>query len=243
MVHFKNSNVHLYCGWFDWNKWQLYSHDCLTDEEKKRAAKFVRTDDQQKWLFARAMLRRVLSSYLSCAPLDMTFEINSHGKPFVRDSDVKFNLSHAGDCVLIGVTLQYDIGVDIEKARENKNILALSKRFFSSSEYLAIQAAENPQAAFYRGWTRKEAFIKATGLGLSFGLSNFEVDVSDCADNASSLISVQGDAEAAKQWCVRSIAFSDIEQNYFAAFAVKKDVLTIISDFFVIEDLLNFIQK
>lgn len=234
MVHFKTSNVHLYRAFFDWEKWNLYISDCATDAEKTRAARLVRVEDQQKWLFARAMLRRVLSSYLSCTPLDITFEMNAHGKPFVRDSDVKFNLSHADDCVLIGVTLQHDIGVDVEKARENKDVIALSKRFFSPSEFLAIQSAAEPQATFYRCWTCKEAFIKATGLGLSFGLSDFEIAVPPHDDHSSALLTIRGEALAAQQWCVRSIATDYIGQNYFAAFAVKNNAAKIQPAFFTI---------
>ena len=235
MVHFKTSNVHLYWAWFDWEKWSAYISSGVTDAEKTRAERLVRVEDQKKWLFARATLRRVLSPYLSRAPWDITFEVNSHGKPFVRDTEVKFNVSHAGDCVLIGVTLHHDIGVDVEIIRENKDFLALSKRFFSLSEFLAIQSAGEPQAAFYRCWVCKEAFIKATGLGLSFGLSNFEIDVSTPRyDHASVLLTVHGDALAAQQWCVRSIATDYIGQNYLAAFAVKNGALKIKPAFFTI---------
>lgn len=197
---------------------QLYAFEKIISPDELIASKrFVKESDQKKYIASKAITRDILSRYLQVLPNDIEFVLSEHGKPFVKNNALHFNVSHSGDCFLMGVTLDHPIGVDLEYVRENNDYLALAKRFFAASECQAIKNKDD----FYRCWTRKEAFIKAMGLGLTFGLSNFEVSVSPLSLEKSALISVYGDADIAKKWIVKSISFDNTE-NYFAAVCVQK---------------------
>lgn len=124
---------------------------------------------------AKTVLRRYLSDD------QIIFEITAHGKPYLKHEPLQFNFSHSGDYFVMGVTQSMPIGVDIERERNTRDFLEIAQRFFAASEYNALRqlpvAAQ--QSAFYRCWVLKEAYIKTTGIGLSLGLNNFEVDFSE----------------------------------------------------------------
>jgi len=178
----------------------------------------------QKKNNSKIMTREILADYLQQNPAEIALEVGEHGKPFIKNNPLHFNVSHSGDYFLMGVTRESAVGVDIECARPNRDFLALAKRFFTPSEFAAIQSDKNPVAAFYRCWTRKEAFIKAAGLGLSFGLSNFEVDVSEDLGTQSCLLHSHNPLFSASDWILRSISSDHLEFSYFAAFATRGNV-------------------
>src|SRR3989338_4231829 len=109
---------------------------------------------------SREIAHAILSKYLP--PQEIIFENNSHGKPYLKNHALEFNFSHAGDYLLLAVTLKNKIGIDIEREKNNKDFLAIAKRFFAESEYKALTALPETaqKQAFYRCWTLKEAFIK-----------------------------------------------------------------------------------
>lgn len=223
-VLFEPGEVHLWRAFFSSS---LFSYDrcayLFSEEERVRGFRFVRVEDQQKFFFSRYVLRTLLSRYLHIAPEKIIFSFGQNGKPFVSHDDVQFNLSHSGNCVLLGVTMQNEIGVDVECIRKKYDFLALAKRFFAAAEFDAIHhycSEREKIAAFYRCWTRKEAFIKATGLGLSFGLSDFEVSVAEILSDCSALSHVRSDVLQAKKWWLQSISMNELSEDYFAAFAI-----------------------
>lgn len=150
----------------------------LSDDECARADRFKRPEHGRRFTAAHGTLRLILSEYLQCGPQEILFGKNDFGKPFLADEGpIEFNLSHSGDAALVAVTVGRAVGVDIERYRERLETEKISKRFFSSAEVaelLALPEGER-EAAFYTCWTRKEAYIKARGEGLSIGLSRFEV--------------------------------------------------------------------
>lgn len=154
--------------------------DVLDDDERARAARFVFDRDRSRFVAAHGWLRLLLAKYLGEPPAALRFALGPWGKPRLMDPgvDVRFNLSHAGDHALIAVAVGIEVGVDLEQDRPEP-LLDLARRFFAPGEVAALEAlpyAEQP-AAFTRGWTRKEAFIKALGEGLSFPLDQFEVSL------------------------------------------------------------------
>lgn len=216
----QNNEVHLWRASFSAVEKQLSEFQkIISSEELLRAKRFIKQSDQVKFILCKAIQRKILAQYLEIKPAEIQFHFNEHGKPFIPNSAIQFNLSHSGDCMLIGVTLHQYIGVDVECVRQNQDYLALAKRFFTPSEYAALKNSDD----FYRCWTRKEAFIKATGLGLSFGLSNFEVAVSELSSQQSALISINNNTADAKQWMLQSITLDHAATNYFAAVAVKNN--------------------
>lgn len=217
-------DVHLWLGLFSDKHDKPYNVSLLSSDEIVRADQFVRSVDRGRYIFSRALLRQVLSRYLAVLPEKIQFAQEAYGKLFIPEQPVHFNLSHSGDVVLLGLTLCDNIGVDIECVKPNKDFLSLAKRFFTELEFRAIASSENSLIAFYRCWTRKEAFTKATGLGLTFGLSNFEMSVLTLSSDQSALISVHGDTGVAKQWVVQSIPLGGLGSPYVAALALRNDV-------------------
>ncbi|MCX7120256.1 MAG: 4'-phosphopantetheinyl transferase superfamily protein [Gammaproteobacteria bacterium] len=189
----------------------------LSPDELERGRRFIKKSDQVKFILSKGITRKILSRYLHCPPEKIVFSVGEHGKPFVADVDLQFNVSHSGEYLLIGVVRENTIGVDIECEKKNTDFLGLAKRFFTPFEYEAILNASDQRAAFYRCWVFKEAFIKTTGLGLSFGLENFEVDVM-----RSSLLSISDKRFSSEVFVLGSITLDD--PSYYGAFSVKGDV-------------------
>ena len=126
------------------------------------------------------MLRDVLAQYLGVAPLAIRLGSSALGKPFLAgrySAELHFNLSHSGDSVLIGVTRGREIGVDIETAVPSDDLLSVATHYFAPDECTALAAAGDADcvALFYLLWTRKEAYLKACGTGLSHPLNAFSV--------------------------------------------------------------------
>lgn len=153
---------------------------CLSQEEVQKAARF-RTDDlSRRYKNTHSQLRHILASYLKMLPSEIRFSTGAHGKPSLeKTSDVRFNLSHSSETGLVAICRGQEVGIDIEHWRENVDRRALARRFFSPGEAEQISAYpdEKQAGAFFACWTRKEAYIKGLGGGLSIPLDSFEVSV------------------------------------------------------------------
>jgi 4'-phosphopantetheinyl transferase len=153
----------------------------LSDDEKAKAGRFVFGKDQRRFVTAHGALRLILAEYTGVDPSELSFAQGENGKPYLRPApgggDVFFNLSHSGDYTLIAVTKCLRVGVDIEGIRSSIEYLEMSRKFFSPSEcaWLDRQPMSEQVAAFFRLWVVKEAFLKATGVGLSDSLSEIAV--------------------------------------------------------------------
>jgi 4'-phosphopantetheinyl transferase len=148
----------------------------LSKDERKRAAGFYFERQRQCYIRSHAALRLLLGRYLMTAPDAIAIVADTYGRSMLaaRAGDLEFNLSHSGDAVLVGVSL-HPLGVDIELVRDVPDCLAIAKRHFAPIEVeeLLRLAPEQRREGFYVTWTRKEAFVKALGLGLSFPLDAF----------------------------------------------------------------------
>jgi len=155
----------------------------LSDAERQRASRFVSDRDRRRFTVARARLRRLLSARLGVRPESVELVYGAHGKPALArcfaDSDLRFNVSHSNDVAVYAFSPGREIGIDIESVcviRDAEDIVA---RFFSHCErvaYLALDPRDRP-LGFFNCWTRKEAFIKALGGGLSHPLDRFDVSL------------------------------------------------------------------
>jgi 4'-phosphopantetheinyl transferase len=155
----------------------------LSADEQRRAGNYGRPELQWAFVVARGRLRILLGRYLRLEPVAVRFVYNAHGRPELPaeldGTRLRFNLSHSGNVVLYAFASQRQVGVDVEQSGRRVDFEALAGRFFSPREnddLAALPAAER-RAAFFRCWTRKEAFIKATGRGLSYGLKRFDVSL------------------------------------------------------------------
>lgn len=155
--------------------WPLVGGDpgVLSPDERNRAARFALPRDRDRFVAGRARLRAILGGYLGEAAEAVRFRHGAWGRPEVDGPS--FSLTHSGDRALLAVTREAVVGADIEAVRPVDSDLARSA--FAPGEYevlVALPVGERV-AAFFRGWTRKEAYLKARGTGLSTDLSSFEV--------------------------------------------------------------------
>lgn len=149
----------------------------LSAAEQKRAARFKFTIHREQFILAHGYLRQILARYCKESAAQITFKFGAKGKPFLAEHPgVQFNLSHSQNQMLLAVSADHEIGVDIEQIKTCQ-VLNLAQRFFSELEYQQLEALNGAEllTAFYQIWAQKEAYIKATGLGLSTELRQFSV--------------------------------------------------------------------
>lgn len=194
----------------------------LSVDEQAQAQRFVFDKDSQHFIVARGSLRQILSYYVDTPPEGIVFHYGEHGKPYLSsklaDHPLQFNFSHSGNVALCVVTKEQQVGIDVEYICKGIEFEQIAKRFFSSreSETLAKLPVAERKQAFFRIWTRKEAFIKAIGAGLSFPLNDFEVSLNP---TEAQLVHIKGDIQEADKWQVEDIVLTE---NYVGAVAIKK---------------------
>jgi 4'-phosphopantetheinyl transferase len=193
----------------------------LSADEAERRERFRFESDRQSFAFARGMLRTVLGAYLEADPRELRFRYSEHGKPSLDSSvptDLQFNLSHTQGAVLLGICRQGAIGVDVERVREDLIPRDIAARFFSLEEQQALMSLPEAEQreAFFRCWTRKEAFLKARGHGLSFPLARFDVSIG--AEETEVRLRTRPDPAEAQDWQILPVA---APEGYAAAVAMK----------------------
>jgi len=190
----------------------------LSADEQTRALRFHFEKHRKGFVAARGWLRTVLGRYLETSPAALNFTYSSYGKPFISDtgSHLLFNVAHSGDFALYAFTLSSEIGVDIEMINPAFATHEVAERFFSANEVAALRqiATEDQSRAFFDCWTRKEAFIKAQGMGLSLPLDQFEVSLKH---DKPQLLRTNWDLGEAMRWSLINI---DVGSEYAAALAV-----------------------
>lgn len=194
----------------------------LSADEAARAARYRFARDRQRYVATRAWLRMILGNYLRMEPKDLRFVYSKKEKPSLGDalagSGILFNVSHSGGMALLAFTREREIGVDIEKIKHDFELEAIARRFFSAREQEDLFAlpVEERVAAFFRCWTRKEAYIKATGDGLSLPLSQFDVSIAPGVRSA--LLATRPDGSEAERWRLQEVGAGD---GYIAALCVR----------------------
>jgi 4'-phosphopantetheinyl transferase len=151
----------------------------LTGEELARAAKFIKPADAEVFILCRGLLRRILADCLNAEPAELRFNRNAQGKPFLEDGKLDFNVSHSRDRLLIAVTAGRAVGVDIEFRRGGLNMESIAKRWFAPEEQKYFQTLEKPGDGFFEIWAKKEAYVKALGLGIYKDLNTFAVPLGE----------------------------------------------------------------
>ena len=155
----------------------------LDPTEQERARRFRHDLHRDRFIVRRAALRLLLGRYLRCDPAALLFEHVRSGKPVLAATDaapdLRFNISDSAGLALLAFTIGRDLGVDLERIRAGPADEAISRRFFAAEEHAALMALAPSQrrAAFFRCWTRKEAYLKARGDGLTMGLNRFAVSL------------------------------------------------------------------
>lgn len=194
-----NSVVHIWKASLVADEHAVIAHrENLCPEERRRAERYVFPEHRRRFIVGRGILRTLLGRYLEILPADVQFSYTKFGRPFLSYGDLEFNVGHSGDIALYGFARNADIGVDVECLR-SMGVMEIAGRFFSPSEVESLAAVSEAarEAAFYRCWTRKEAYLKAKGLGLQTPLDSFTVSLD--ADRPA-LLSVDNDPEEPRRW-------------------------------------------
>jgi 4'-phosphopantetheinyl transferase len=149
----------------------------LSTDERTRAQRFRFERDARRFVAARGAIRAILAEYLEMAPTSFAFTYAERGKPALAGGELEFNVSHSGEIAMIAVYRGGRVGVDVEAMRPLHDLDALAVRSFAPLELAVLRSLPSAERelAFYRCWTRKEAFIKATGEGLTRALDTFVV--------------------------------------------------------------------
>ncbi len=181
----------------------------LAPDERKRAERFYFQADRDHFIVARGTLRAILSRYLATVPDQVCFSYSRHGKPeLAKEFDrswLRFNVSHSHGLALFAISRNREIGVDLEAIRPDVAGEKIAERFFSPQEVCVLRALPRDlqDEAFFNCWTRKEAYIKAKGEGLSMPLDTF--DVSLVPGESASLLSTKAEPEEASRWSLREL--------------------------------------
>ena len=178
-----------------------------TSDERHRAARFRQDADRQRHLLGRSILRLAVGRLLNVEPSLLVLQDSPYGKPSIPDGP-SFNIAHSGDEVLIALAARGRLGVDVEAVRDLPDLFDVARTSFVPAEVSAL-AAQQPAVQlrhFYRIWSRKEAMLKALGIGIG-ALQSLEVSGEVGIANALLRISLPG--ESVESWVVRPIAGAD----------------------------------
>jgi len=203
LIH--SNEIHVWRAFLDLNSDQLARMaGMLSTDEVERAGRFRFERDQRRFIMARGILREILGRYLGKDPRTLRFDYTTYGKPLLSTStgydNIQFNLSHSDAFALYAFTPVRSIGIDIELIRDDVAAEHIAQRFFSVSEISLLEGIDqNKRAgAFFQYWTRKEAFLKALGEGVSFPME--QCDVSFINGSSWSPISMPGNITACPCW-------------------------------------------
>jgi 4'-phosphopantetheinyl transferase len=194
----------------------------LSPDETRRAARYHFARDRDRFITARGLLRSILAPYLGVPPEGIEFRYGPQGKPRVvsqiTSADLRFNVSHSNALALYAICRGRDLGVDVERVKPLSDADHIAERFFSAREGATLRALPEGerQRAFFACWTRKEAYIKATGDGLSRPLDEFDVSLGPGCP--ARLERVAGAPEEAARW---SLAALEPAEGYEAALAIE----------------------
>jgi 4'-phosphopantetheinyl transferase len=198
----------------------------LSTSEQARAAGYRVPESRDVFTLARGLLRLELGRRIGAHPGDLVFDLRASGKPDLRRGaeprpDWRFSVSHTGPHVALAFAKGVDVGIDLERLGRPTNPLEIAKRYFTTRELAALEAAADTlrRPMFFAGWTRKEAIVKARGATMAESLKTLSVDL----DPASAAPSYEDSPEVADRALCRVAAFTLDAQGLIGAVAVQAD--------------------
>jgi 4'-phosphopantetheinyl transferase len=198
----------------------------LAEDERSRADRFKREYLRRNFVAARGNLRALLAQRLGCLAQEIQFSYGDRGKPYIRDSDIYFNLAHSQNLAIYAICSDREVGIDLEYINPECDFEGIARRYFLRSEQQIIEKLQNQNSdlarrAFYRAWTLKEAYGKATGQGIA--------NILDLVD-VSQLLEISGDKTLQiGDWTIKLLANEldselpselDIDVNYVSALCI-----------------------
>jgi len=179
----------------------------LSEDEKEKSRKYRFIKDAQKYVVRRGIIRLLLSKYTGIAPKNLEYEYSKKGKPTLKTSrnsnKIFFNLSYSGEALLVTIASEREVGIDVEQIKELPEEGLLAKKFFSAFEYKRYlhMKEQKDLKAFYKCWTCKEAYVKATGMGLTGDY--VEEDIQFCEE-----VETVSPVKAGKRWMLKNLSIS-----------------------------------
>lgn len=202
----------------DYGRWQPLIA-LLSSDEQIKADRYRFENLRRRYVIGRTTLRNLLGVYLNRAPEALHFAYNDYGKPSIANdhSGLHFNVSHSGEIMLVAFVLNGKIGIDIEAIQQDIDYMGIGQRWFSELEHKTLLKLPEHErvGAFFRAWSRKEAYIKALGAGLSYPLNCFSVSM-DKTSHA--LLEHQDGSQETKSWQIHDI---EVSSAYSAAVAIE----------------------
>ncbi|MCH5586174.1 4'-phosphopantetheinyl transferase superfamily protein [Shimazuella sp. AN120528] len=190
----------------------------LSAEEQEKANKFHFPSLQKKYVISHGMMRQLIASYIACNPRDIRYHFNAFGKPelVIPSCPLHFNLSHSEQFAALAIA-SHPVGADIEQIKPLEDYVSLTRHFLSIKERKSFcqLAADDQQLAFYRAWTRKEAYIKAIGMGLSYPVEQVTISF----DEQPQLLEDRANPMNVEKLSIVSFEHKD----YLGAVAIPKD--------------------
>lgn len=204
------NQVHIWAAWLDVPESVRIAYQAaLSPAEVERASRFYFQQHRNRYVVAHGWLRQLLAAYLGRPAVSLDFEHCTKGKPALagvaRSSQLQFNLAHSEALALIAVARQIPVGIDLERIRKLDDAEQLVARFFSAHELSKFQALDpaQKQVAFFNLWTRKEAWLKATGEGITHLLA--QVEVSLLPGEAARLLRLPQGFPDCSQWSLQEL--------------------------------------
>src|SRR5215203_285073 len=191
----------------------------LSPDEINRAKRFRFAQDSQNFINARGILRLLIGKYLEINPAEISFQYSEFGKPSIANNhSLQFNISHSRNIALFAFTKKFNIGVDVEFVNPNIEVKEIAARFFSTNETKNLLALPEQQQTlgFFYCWSRKEAFIKAVGEGLSFPLDKFEVSLEP--NKPAKLLATNWQPKDVSKWSIYSLS---PEANFVGSLVIE----------------------
>jgi len=193
----------------------------LSDDERERAGRFHFEEDRMRAILVRGTLRELLGEYAAMHPRELRFVYGHNGKPRLENgsrSDITFNLSHSGSIAVFAVSRNRLVGIDVERIRPDLQAEQIAGRMFAPGEITVLRSAHPLERMdlFFQYWTRKEAFVKVTGDGISFPLDHCDVSGSDGGRLAP--VTLLDHQSGPIRWYVQDLP---ADRGYAAAIAVE----------------------
>ena len=221
--------IHIWLAWLDSAESSIDNFQkILSGDEVHRAQRFHFDKDRIRFIVGRGFLRTLLSGYLNCQPIEIKFRYGSYGKPALvaelsRDH-LTFNMSHSGDLSLVAIARETELGIDVEQIRNEIDFDRIAEHFFSEREIESLCSLPQHQKSigFFNCWTRKEAYLKALGGGLSIPLNLF--DVSLVPGEPAQILKCRGSLPGPRDWTLQTLVPA---RDYVAAVAAHRTPLEV----------------
>jgi 4'-phosphopantetheinyl transferase len=221
---FSDDSISIWSVGLEWPESEVQAAaEILSSDEQERAKRFHRAPDRKHFIVARAALRVILTRYLNVDPRQISFDQNAFGKPRLTGDtyypDLRFNLAHSSGRALYVIANSREVGVDLERIEPEFATMDLARSLFAPEEVAALSSLSNEDflASFYRCWTRKEAYVKAKGLGLSLPLKSFVVSVAP-ANETPLLVPDRDEIEEQARWMLVDVI---VGEGFAASLAIE----------------------